>query len=166
MSHESRQMFLPGEALLACMNCTEGWRKSSHVFSPAAVTNLRAKLNVNPEVPSPPIRSNVQAWMKLSEGSDHLTDALIYAGRGEWFDVYKAIECLDAFAGRGESDLKRKRWVKCKDLELMNRTANSFYRHRRGKYESPKNPMTLENARKMLAKLIKCAFAELSARNV
>ena len=34
MSHESRQMFLPGEALLACMNYTEGWRKSSHVFLP------------------------------------------------------------------------------------------------------------------------------------
>ena len=127
---------------------------------------MRAKLNVNFEVSaSPPIRSNVQAWVELSEGSDHLTDALIYAGRGEWFDVYKAIECLEDFAG-GESKLKRKKWVKSADLSLMKRTANCLHRHRRGAFEPPENPMTLENARKMLANLIKCAFAELSARDV
>ena len=113
----------------------------------------------------PRLRSNVQAWVELSEGSDHLTDALIYAGRGEWFDVYKAIECLEDFAG-GESKLKRKKWVKSADLSLMKRTANCFHRHRRGAVAPPENPMTLENARKMLANLIKCAFAELSARDV
>src|SRR5712671_1835516 len=70
----------------------EGWRQSSHGFPPAAATDLRVRINVDPAVPAPPpTRSNVQAWVELSERSDHLTDALIYAGRGEWFDIYKAI---------------------------------------------------------------------------
>ena len=142
----------------------EGWRKSSYVFPPAAITDLRARINVDPEVPAPPpTRSNVQAWVELSETSDHLTDALIYAGRGEWFDMYKAIECLEAFAGGGESDLRCKNWGASGDLTLMKRTANCFYRHRRGAYDPPKNPMTLDDARELLAKLIECAFAEVAA---
>jgi hypothetical protein len=105
----------------------EGWRQSSHGFPPAAATDLRVRINVDPAVPAPPpTRSNVQAWVELSERSDHLTDALIYAGRGEWFDIYKAIECLEAFAGGGESDLKRKRWVESEDLTLMKRGRQAF----------------------------------------
>jgi hypothetical protein len=143
----------------------EGWRKSSHIFPPAAVTDLRVRLNVDPQVPAPPpTRSNVQAWAELIEKSDHLTDALIYAGRGEWFDVYKSIECLEAFAGGGESDLKRKRWIESEDLALMKRTANCFYRHRRGAYEPPRNPMALDKARELVGKLIDRAFAEIAAR--
>jgi hypothetical protein len=78
---------------------------------------------------------------------------------------YRPMPSLEAFAG-GESELKRKKWVKSGDLSLMKRTANCLHRHRRGAFEPPENPMTLENARKMLAKLIKRAFAELSARDV
>jgi len=60
--------------------------------------------------------------MDLSDRSDHLTDALIYFGRGEWFDIYKAIECLQAFAG-GEPQLKAKQWAKPGDITLMKWTA-------------------------------------------
>jgi hypothetical protein len=56
--------------------------------------------------------------MDLSDRSDHLTDALIYFGRGEWFDIYKAIECLQAFAG-GEPQLTAKQWAKPDDIILM-----------------------------------------------
>jgi hypothetical protein len=46
----------------------------------------------------------------LSEASDHLGDALVYVGRGGWFDIYKAIECLGDWAG-SQSDLDSKQWV-------------------------------------------------------
>jgi hypothetical protein len=141
----------------------DGWRKSSHIFPPAPITDLRAKINVDPVVAAPPpTRSNVQVWMELSQQSDHLTDALVYMGRGEWFDIYKAVECLEAFTGGGESSLKHKKWIKPEELTLMKRTANCFHRHRLGKYEPPENPITLEKARQMLAKLIECAFEEAS----
>jgi hypothetical protein len=140
----------------------DSWRESSHVFPPSPITDLRAKLNMDPVIPAPPpTRSNVQVWMEISEKSDHLADALIYFGRGEWFDVYKAVECLEAFAGGGDSDLRLKKWIEPASLILLKRTANCFHRHRRGAFEPPKDPMTLEQARRMLAKLIECAFAEL-----
>jgi hypothetical protein len=145
----------------------DGWREVHIPLSPPSpITDLRGKINLDPVVPAPPpTQSKFQSWLQLSKQSDHLANALVYFGRGEWFDMYKAVECLEAFAG-GESELKRKKWVKSTDLNLMKRTANCFHRHRRGAFEPPKNPMTLENARKMLAKLINCAFAELSARDV
>jgi hypothetical protein len=99
-----------------------------------------------------------------SNRSDHLTDALLYVGRGEWFDIYKAIECLQAFAG-GELQLKDKQWAKPDDIALMKHTANSLYRHRRGGFEPPLKPMPLEQATKLLATLIECAFDELRARS-
>jgi len=142
----------------------EGWRQSSHVFPPAAITDLRVRINVDPAVPAPPpTRSNAQAWVELSERSDHLADALRYAGRGEWFDIYKAIECLQAFAGSGESGLRLKNWIGSGDLTLMKQTANCFYRHRRGKFKPPPTPMPLDEARELLARLIEHAFAELAA---
>jgi hypothetical protein len=138
---------------------SDGWRQTEHKFPPSPITDLRAKLNLEPRLaPFPPNPSRPQTWIELSDRSDHLTDALIYFGRGEWFDIYKAIECLEAFA---DDQLKAKKWAKPDDITLMKWTANSLYRHRHGGFTPPPKPMTLEQATELLATLIGCAFNEL-----
>lgn len=52
----------------------------------------------------PPRPTNVQAWAELADEDDLLEDALIYFGRStDWFDIYKALECVFMRAG-GEED--------------------------------------------------------------
>jgi hypothetical protein len=140
----------------------DGWHQTKEKSRPNPPTNVRVKLYNDDLTTIPTNSSRPQTWMDLIDRSDHLSDALIYLGRGEWFDIYKAIECLEAFAG-GEKSLKAKQWAKSDDITLMKRTANSIYRHRRGGFEPPTNPMTLEQARELIATLIGSAFDELAA---
>jgi hypothetical protein len=115
-----------------------------------------------PVPPPPPGPSKVQVWAELSETLDQLGDALVYVGRGGWFDIYKATECLEDWAG-GKNHLERKQWVDANELRLLKRTANS-HRHRAGgAIPPPPKPISLERAMEMLAKLIECAFAEAAA---
>jgi hypothetical protein len=144
---------------------SDGWRQTAHKFPPNPPTNVRVKTNydLDPTVAPVPLNpSGPQTWMGLADRSDHLTDALIYFGRGEWFDIYKAIECLEDFAGGQQ---KVGKWAKPADITLMKWTANSLYRHRLGGRAPPPKPMTLEQATKLLATLIGCAFDELRARS-
>jgi hypothetical protein len=59
-------------------------------FPPNPPTNLRGKFySETPMRSAPPLSpSSVQVWAKLSGLSDHLGDALVYVGRGGWFDIY------------------------------------------------------------------------------
>ena len=49
-----------------------------------------------------PRPSEVQRWLSIAAEDDLLADALTYFARGDdWFDVYKALECLEMrFGGR------------------------------------------------------------------
>jgi hypothetical protein len=51
-----------------------------------------------------PQPSEVQRWTVIADTDDRLADALVYLSRAEWFDLYKAIECVEDFAG-GEGRL-------------------------------------------------------------
>jgi hypothetical protein len=105
----------------------------------------------------PPIESKVQRWATLSEAHDLLADALVYFNRAEWFDIYKAIECLEDWVG-GEDALRAKEWIKAADLKRLKRTANSFRHRKGGKHTPPNDPLTLVDARHTLGKLITGAF--------
>jgi hypothetical protein len=140
----------------------DGWRQP-HIFPPRAATNLRAKVHAGTQTPSPPRRNNVQVWVELSDTSDHLSDALVYIGRGGWFDIYKAIECLEDWAG-SQSDLENKQWVDANEFRLMKRTANSQRHRAGGKWSPPSNPMSQDRSMELLAKLIECSFEEAQAR--
>jgi hypothetical protein len=128
---------------------------------------LRAKVyddDGNPMPPSSPGRSNVQVWAELSETSGHLADALVFVGRrGGWFDIYKAIESLEDWAG-GEKALLKKQWVDATEFKLMKQTANS-HRHRATRASPPPNPTSQERSMELLAKLIECSFEEAKARS-
>jgi hypothetical protein len=108
--------------------------------------------------PSPaPTPSNVQEWTALAEAHELLANTLIYFARAEWFDIYKAVECLEDWVG-GEETLCGLCWIKKGEFKRLKRMANSFRHRRGGKHSPPKPPMTKKEARRLLATLISKAF--------
>jgi hypothetical protein len=102
-------------------------------------------------------------------------DALIYFGRTQawlpagapqeaeatdWFDVYKALECIQRRFG-GEHAFLKLSWVPEAQLKLLRQTAN-WARHSRNNpaFPRPDPAMEYETARMMLGKLIRRAFSE------
>jgi hypothetical protein len=114
---------------------------------------------------SKPQPSQVQNWALIADSDELLDDALIYFGRvrasarhpeaTDWFDVYKALECLMLRFG-SEAD-----FLKTPDIARLKRTAN-WARHARRKYEPPPNPMEFSDARTLLGNLIRRALSEAS----
>jgi hypothetical protein len=101
---------------------------------------------------------------KLSNNHSTLADALTYFARGnDWFDVYKALECLKMrFGGARKGQAERFRrlgWADPDEIELLRWTANSG-RHARKKFDPPDPPMEWRKARDLLAKLMARAFDE------
>jgi hypothetical protein len=76
-----------------------------HVFVQIAGAKVRSKVGAvgvaigpdgKPVPPPPPEPSNAQRWLSIAAEDDLLSDALTYFARGDdWFDVYKALECLE-----------------------------------------------------------------------
>lgn len=114
--------------------------------------------------PPPPEPSNAQRWLSIAAEDDLLADALTFFGRSDnWFDVYKALECLiGRFGGGKENEFLDLGWESKAKVELLKRTAD-FWRHSprgRPKVVPPPNPMELTEARDRLAKLMIRAFQE------
>jgi hypothetical protein len=109
--------------------------------------------------PPPPQRSQVQQWVKQADENEHLSHALAHFARSTWYETYKTIECLEDWVG-GESKLKALNWVTPRDFERLKRTANSFRHRAAGKHTPPPDSVTSEQAREMLAALIRAAFAD------
>ena len=74
--------------------------------------------------PAPPEPSNPQRWLSLAAEDDLLADALRYFGRGDdWFDIYKALECLIGRFWRGEeTDFLALGWASADKIKLLKRT--------------------------------------------
>lgn len=109
---------------------------------------------------APPQPSDVQQWASIADTDDRLADALVYLGRREWFDLFKAIECIEDWAG-GEGELIKLGWM---DREKrVKRTANSFRHRRRGTHSPPSPPATHEEALQFVADLIRKAFKATEA---
>jgi hypothetical protein len=92
-----------------------------------------------------PQPSEVQRWTMIADTDDRLADALVYLSRAEWFPLYKAIECVEDFAG-GEAALDKLGWIEPSELKRVKRTANSFRHRRGGKHSPPPRPATREEA--------------------
>ena len=115
------------------------------------------------EVPPPaPKASIVQDWITAAQQYDELSDALVYFARGEWFDIYKALECLEMRSG-GESYFIALDWAPQDEIKRLKRTANWIARHAKRKFDRPPKPMELHEARQLLATLLKRAFEEASS---
>jgi hypothetical protein len=120
--------------------------------SAVAVVITRDGKEVVPE----PAPSKPQRWMKAAEANELLADALTYYSRGEWFDVYKSVECLEALSNY--QDLLSEAGVSKGDVTSLTHTANSLYRHRKGAFDPPENPMTLKEAQHLIGRLLRVAL--------
>jgi hypothetical protein len=115
---------------------------------------------VVPDAPAQP--SDIQRWTSIAGTDDHLADALVYLGRREWFDLFKAIECIEDWAG-GEGALIGLGWM---DREKrVKRTANSFRHRRGGAHSAPSPPAMHEEALRFVADLIRKAFEAAETRS-
>jgi hypothetical protein len=111
-------------------------------------------------IPATPKRSQVQDWMELADNDDLLGDALIYFGRAtNWFDIYKTLECLIDWFGGDEAKFLALKWVPRAEVKRLKQTANSF-RHPKRKFKPHKNPMSLKEARELIASLLRRALGE------
>jgi hypothetical protein len=102
-----------------------------HLFAQLRVTDARDRASMvfvvgGPEKPAPPPEpSKPQRWLSISAEDDLLADALTYFARGDdWFDVYKALECLEMRFG-GEEEFRSLGWADKGKIKLLKRTANS-----------------------------------------
>ncbi len=59
----------------------------------------------------------------IADVDGHLAEALVHFGRGGWFDLFKAIECIEDWAG-GERPLKGLGWIEPSEFTRIKRTAN------------------------------------------
>jgi hypothetical protein len=113
-----------------------------------------------PKPSPPPEPSNPQRWLSIAAEDDLLADALTYLARGhDWFDIYKALECLILRFGGGEKEFLDLGWADAGEIKRLKRTANSE-RHARRKPDPPPSPMEPTEARDLLAKLMARAFHE------
>ena len=151
---------------------SDGTRRRHDVFAQFNITDapdrIRAAVIVRgPDgkpKPPPPGPSNPQRWLSIAASDDLLADALTYFARGDdWFDIYKALECLILRFGGGKKkafqaflDLD---WADEDEIELLKWTANSN-RHARLKFDPPPSPMERTKARDLLARLMARAFHE------
>ena len=123
------------------------------VAAVAIVTN--AKGEVVEEEPKPSLQ---QRWLTAAERSENLSDLLAHGfHRDDWYEMYKALEVLEGLHG-GEKALLDSRAEQAAEIKALKRTANYYHRHARGKYDKPKRPLTLDEAKTLLTSLIKEAF--------
>ena len=122
-----------------------------------------------PAPPPPPEPSNAQRWLSIAADDELLADTLTFFGRSDnWFDVYKALECLIGRFGIGrigggkEDEFLARGWAPKTKIGLLKRTADFWRNSPRGrpKVVPPPNPMELTEARDRLAKLMARAFQE------
>jgi hypothetical protein len=109
-------------------------------------------------VVQPPTPSEVQRWCGSAERDEWLDDALIYFAKSDWFDNYKALECLFGRAG-GEDKFMALGWESKSEVQRLKRTAN-WARHARRKFNPPTDPMSMKEARELLGRLIRRALTE------
>jgi hypothetical protein len=151
---------------------SDGTRRPAPVLASFNVTErpdkLRAMATVGePKPPPPPEPSEIQRWLSIAAKDALLADALTFFGRGDdWFDTYKALECLiGRFGGGKEADFRALGWVSADKIKLLKHTADSWRHSPRGRLnvDPPDPPMERAEARDLLAKLMARAFHEAPA---
>jgi hypothetical protein len=117
-------------------------------------------LDGNPAPPSPPQPSEVQRWVATAEEDELLDDAIVHFGKGaDWFEMYKALECLENKAG-GLHAFLALNWQPKEEIERLKYSAN-WPRHARRKEDRPARLLMNPNdARALLAQMLRRALHE------
>ena len=106
---------------------------------------------------SDPEPTRAQKWAQVAQENHLLADALTYAAEREnWFNLYKAFECVSDFV-KGEHKLIALGWTTKPEKNRFTNTADALHRHRRGGKTPPANPMSIGEAQDYVQKLINSA---------
>jgi len=172
VSCTARVVRLEGIVEILC----DGTRRRAPVLTSISATERPDKARVmvdvdgpdgKPKPPLPPEPSETQRWLSITAEDDLLADALTYFGRSEdWFDIFKALECLiGRFGGGKEGKFIALGWASASKIKLLKQTAGVWRHSRRGRLnvDPPPHAMERAEARDLLAKLITRAFREAPA---
>lgn len=116
VSHRARVVRLAGIAEFLSGG-TRRWHEVAQLGAVEIRDRVRAVVvaagpNGKPRPPLPRERSNAQRWLSIAEEDDLLADALTYFSRGDdWFDIFKALECLILRFGAGEKEFLDLGWA-------------------------------------------------------
>ena len=128
-------------------------RGRSMVTAAAEVLNAQGK----PVPPPPQEPSLAQKWMEVAEGNDDVADMLVFAGRSDWFDIYKAIEFAEKLAA-GEHALLGLLGDAAMEFKRIKATAN-FYRLAGGRTYNPPHKTTPAEAKRLLAVVVRTVLS-------
>jgi hypothetical protein len=98
-------------------------------------------------------RSVVRTWIELAQRDEHVADVLAFlSAEPGWFELYKAFEEVQASCG-GRQPLYSEgtRWTTKDDV---NRFAMTAHHYRHANSPLPDNPMTIDEARNWLARVV------------
>jgi hypothetical protein len=115
------------------------------VRAKARATTVDLDPDGKPKPPPPPEPSNPQRWLSIAAEDALLADALTFFGRGDdWFDTYKALECLiGRFGGGKEADFLALGWASTDNVKLLRQHDArhvGFYIYRNRAWASPCRP--------------------------
>ncbi|MCW6506988.1 hypothetical protein [Lichenifustis flavocetrariae] len=134
----------------------------NHHVHLAGTVNARSRVSATLTVGAerqPQIPSVVQNWLGSAEADPDRSDLLVYASRADnWFDIYKAIECIERIFG-GERGLTAAEIVPTSRIKLLKRTANTIARHANRQFPPPEVPMSLGDAKGILSVLVRHVFS-------
>lgn len=96
------------------------------------------------EAPTEPSASPMQKWIERANNDDGAADLLAFVARSDnWFDIYKAMECIKVAAGGASRRLHP-------DWERVWRTANCHRHAPSPKYPWPDQPVSISEAKNVL----------------
>lgn len=109
------------------------------------------------------------AVLELCQSDKDVREALFYLGAGgnPWANLYKASEIVEDRLGGDPKAVFSKRWCSRSEWNRFRRTANHqeaiglFSRHARKRTVPPADPMTVREARFLIARLLKNWILEL-----
>jgi hypothetical protein len=102
-------------------------------------------------------QSPAQRWVAAARESDAFEVALTHlTGAPTWIDLYNAYEALD------KNGLAKGVWS-ATERRRFTQTANAYHRHYKGRFAPPANPMTAEEGRGFVRKVLDAAVREILA---
>ena len=141
-------------------------RIKRHFFARIEAGRLRARghaigvaLGRDGEIIPPVLTETIeQEKIRLVAKEKLLADALTHISHSNnWFELYKAFECVRSFAG-GHRSLVEKGWTSSTECSRFTNTADAIYRHRVDGKTPPAKPMNLEEAKTYVCGLLRRAM--------
>jgi hypothetical protein len=133
------------------------------------IVHVRSNRRATEEDRKDGVGDDIERWVTLGRHDEKVADVLrVWGSRhaGDWSTLFKLKEKIDAAVG---GSLVERGWATKRELERFNRTANSHRilgdaaRHGVQTSEPPAKPMTIEQARQLIDRLIRRWFERLGA---